>query len=585
MAEVNNALTRSVPLLVKSLFASTYTFGLLSGPGWLPELLPQAWVAGGISFFFISWTLLCGCFYGLAIRPLLQAIKLNIDELQSQKDHHSREFTQSPAALVAMDTAGGLLEVNSAACALMGVPRGWSEGALPDFVYESDRSIVETTLHELTAGEREFKSIELRLLDPKGRLSWALVTFRVSRDAKGRIDRLQAVLFDTHKLKGQLQKLEQNYREARGSLETLQHFLMARGMSLARQCDIAVLHLQPPDIQTPVSNAQYLSELHSLMFEGRLMCLGAQYHMGTLNVQRHDFDLHVELRPLLARWQRIAEHKGLKWHLDYQDSGRWSEYYGDGTGIIILLHALLDMSIAQATSGDMTVRVILNKGDKQDRLSIVIQAPVSSPLTRSEDDLGSQFLVMLLHDWAERLDGRLQLDFDPGKGAWVSLSVRLEQAKKQDNARQVVDDVLSLESSTILLVEDTPINQMIVEEALSSKGYQVIVAHNGEDALVKLKNHPDISLILMDIQMPVMDGVKCTETIRSMSAYEHLPIIALTANREQETRDTCLKVGMNDFLVKPIHPDRLVSIIQQFLKQQNHPESDSKSNPRQQQSN
>lgn len=95
-------------------------------------------------------------------------------------------------------------------------------------------------------------------------------------------------------------------------------------------------------------------------------------------------------------------------------------------------------------------------------------------------------------------------------------------------------------------------------------GANVAIAANGKEALDFL-NTQSFDCILMDIQMPVMDGLEATEKIRSSSQWVKLPIIALTANTDQQYRDLCQQVGMNDFIAKPVSPGLLIAVILKWL--------------------
>jgi two-component system, sensor histidine kinase and response regulator len=125
--------------------------------------------------------------------------------------------------------------------------------------------------------------------------------------------------------------------------------------------------------------------------------------------------------------------------------------------------------------------------------------------------------------------------------------------------------VASLRGARILLVEDNDINQQVARELLEYAGLVVEVADNGEIALQKVRTG-DWDLVFMDMQMPVMDGVTATQRIRSMSGFERLPIVAMTANAMEQDRRRCLDAGMNDFLVKPIDPDDMWNILLRWVR-------------------
>ncbi len=121
-----------------------------------------------------------------------------------------------------------------------------------------------------------------------------------------------------------------------------------------------------------------------------------------------------------------------------------------------------------------------------------------------------------------------------------------------------------LDSPLILLAEDNEANIGTISCYLEAKGYSLIFAHNGQEAVNITKSHaPDV--ILMDIQMPIVDGMTAIRQIRSDRAFDHIPIIALTALAMSDDRDKCLAAGANEYLAKPVKLKQLVEMIKRFL--------------------
>ena len=113
---------------------------------------------------------------------------------------------------------------------------------------------------------------------------------------------------------------------------------------------------------------------------------------------------------------------------------------------------------------------------------------------------------------------------------------------------------------SILIAEDNLINQKLATVILSKLGYKPEVANDGEQA-VKMFKAKLYDVILMDMQMPVMDGIEATQTIRSNLQLKQPQIIAMTANASAEDREKCLKAGMNDYISKPVKLDELMNLL------------------------
>ncbi|WP_369959107.1 ATP-binding protein [Pseudomonas benzenivorans] len=116
----------------------------------------------------------------------------------------------------------------------------------------------------------------------------------------------------------------------------------------------------------------------------------------------------------------------------------------------------------------------------------------------------------------------------------------------------------------VLLVEDNPVNQLVAKGMLTKLGYEVVLANHGAEALNQLGQHA-IDLVLMDCNMPVMDGYEASRRIRQDGSHTALPIIALTANALPDERERCRAAGMNDYLAKPFRREELAALLDQWL--------------------
>jgi len=116
----------------------------------------------------------------------------------------------------------------------------------------------------------------------------------------------------------------------------------------------------------------------------------------------------------------------------------------------------------------------------------------------------------------------------------------------------------------ILVAEDNPVNQDVARQILELAGLEVDVAEDGDQALRMLQER-DYALVLMDMQMPVMDGLQATRAIRHHPRWVRMPVVAMTANALGEDRELCLQAGMNDHVAKPVNPDRLYATLLHWL--------------------
>jgi CheY-like chemotaxis protein len=151
-------------------------------------------------------------------------------------------------------------------------------------------------------------------------------------------------------------------------------------------------------------------------------------------------------------------------------------------------------------------------------------------------------------------------------GTLTGLLAKVPQAPKvKKKARsEASEQVAHLKGSLILLVEDNEVNQLVATSILKKAGFVVKVANNGKEAVEMIQREP-FELVLMDIQMPEMDGLEATKIIRGIDGYDKIPIVAMTAHAMSGDRELSLKSGMNDHVNKPIDVQELFKAIAKWL--------------------
>lgn len=180
----------------------------------------------------------------------------------------------------------------------------------------------------------------------------------------------------------------------------------------------------------------------------------------------------------------------------------------------------------------------------------------------------------------EMMGGEIWIESQLGKGSTFNFTVLLRcldttyisprQNQQIDTCSNKTNEpIQNLRGARILLVEDNVINQKVAREILENAGLFVKIANNGKEALAEIAAHTDTGFdaILMDIQMPEMDGYKATQFIRQQ--HSNLPIIAMTAHAMSGDKKKCLAADMNDYVSKPIDVDKLFSTLQKWIKPKN----------------
>lgn len=184
---------------------------------------------------------------------------------------------------------------------------------------------------------------------------------------------------------------------------------------------------------------------------------------------------------------------------------------------------------------------------------------------------GTGLGLAISKDLTELMNGTIDMISEHGIGTTfiIILPFHVPDKKSSKDSHAIGNNEISnlsdIKGAEILVAEDNLLNQQIVYEMLSQKDMNVDIVNNGKEAIEAL-NIKDYNLIFMDIQMSVMDGYSATRKIRENDRFSKLPIIAMTAHAMKSAIDKCKEAGMNDYLTKPIEPEKLFELLIKWIK-------------------
>lgn len=298
---------------------------------------------------------------------------------------------------------------------------------------------------------------------------------------------------------------------------------------------------------------------------------------GKLAIEEAPFNLHEVTNNLLELMGPQVKEKGLSLELNQQEE--ISKYLiGDAVRLNQILLNLLSNALKFTQEGGITLSVhLIKKEDKTLFLQFKVkdtgigikkekQETIFDSFTQAEGDttrkfggtgLGLTIVKMLV----QLLNGNVSLESEPGVGTTfiVNLPFNLDESDRQKEEEEEKGVEKNLGELEVLLAEDNEMNQILAKRVIASFGFKLDVAENGAKALERFKEK-DYDIILMDIMMPEMDGLEATRRIREdfPEGKKDIPILAMTAFVFSEEEDyKYLESGMNDYILKPFHPDKL----------------------------
>ena len=219
-------------------------------------------------------------------------------------------------------------------------------------------------------------------------------------------------------------------------------------------------------------------------------------------------------------------------------------------------HILLDFAITDT-----------GIGIPEDKLDHIFESFTQACSSTTRKFGGTGLGLAIIKKILEHQGSEIHVKSTVGEGSTFYFTIQLEKGKAQEAAAIEEEvDLKSLKGTKVLLVEDNKINQLIANRFLAKWEISYDVADNGAIALEKVQDN-DYDVILMDLQMPTMDGYTATAKIRNLqdTKYKKLPIIALTASAMLEERNRVYTVGMNDYVTKPFNPHELYSAINKHV--------------------
>ena len=452
---------------------------------------------------------------------------------------------------------------------------------------------------------RTFRNIEHTLFHKDGTPRIFLSSGTPIRDSAGKVAGLRGVNQDITARKA----IERELEDHRQHLEAL---VMARTQELehardaaeaANRAKSAFLATMSHELRTPMNailGMTYLLQRDASPMQadrlGKVETAGrhllgllndvldlSRIEAGRLELEDTDFSLGSVLDQARLLMSEAARAKGLELRAENNGVPAWLRgdptrlrqallnYAGNAVKFTERGSVVLRASVAEETGDTLLLRFEVEDtgpGIEAEAAKRLFETFVQADASTTRRHGGSGLGLVITRRLARLMGGEAGFDTRPGVGSTFWFTARLHRGALPKAAAAPPErrDILRRHHAgkRVLIVEDDPVNREVAQELLARSGLVIGMAENGREGVDMVRDGA-WDLVLMDVNMPVMDGLTATRAIRMLPGREDLPVIALTANAFENDREACITAGMNDFVPKPISPALLQAAIMRWL--------------------
>ncbi|TSA25291.1 MAG: response regulator, partial [Bacteroidetes bacterium] len=296
---------------------------------------------------------------------------------------------------------------------------------------------------------------------------------------------------------------------------------------------------------------------------------------GTMEVNRKSMDLHPMLHHLRDQFQPLCAGKSLELHLKIPGKTEPITLLSDEELLLKVLSHLLDNAFKFTAKGEITFGYVnkpwvleffvkdTGSGIRKEAQTRIFESFAQEELLNTRGHEGSGLGLSIAQKLIQLLGGKMRVESEKGIGSTFFFTLPWEETETGIITKtEGKQKALSVENQVILIAEDEESNLLFLQTILRKTAITVLLAGNGKEAVDVCREHPEVSLVLMDLRMPVMDGLEATREIKTFR--KNLPIIAITAYAMSGDEKKALDAGCDDYLSKPVSREELMEKIKQF---------------------
>lgn len=527
-------------------------------------------------------------------------------ELRESRELFRNAFVESACGMAMTSPTGQFMRVNAAFCELLGyTEKELLEKNFQQITHPEDLEEDIALMQEVLNNNRDKYSMEKRFVRKDGQIVWVLLTVGAVFDSQGHVQYFIKQVQDITRRKRADAELAQKTFEAEQAKQQAEDANRTKSEFLANMSHeirtpmTAILGYADLLLDSSLSNTQRVECVETIRRNGQhLLSLIndildlSKIEAGKMSIEMIDCDPMQVVREVESLMRVRATEKHLKFAV-IAESNLPRTICTDPTRLRQILLNLVSNAIKFTHEGEVSVKVKLLRnlpsdparlrftvsdtgiGMTPEQVSRIFTMFTQADASTTRNFGGTGLGLVISKRLAEMLGGQIIVASEKGKGSQFTLTLDVGVVKDLVTDRsdapvvneQAVICNSSLNGRHILLAEDGLDNQRLISFYLTRAGATVELAENGRAAIecvreCRITGRP-IDLILMDMQMPVMDGYSAAAELRRHG--ENLPIIALTAHAMEGDREKCLSAGCNDYLTKPVDRNQLISMILQYL--------------------
>ncbi len=395
------------------------------------------------------------------------------------------------------------------------------------------------------------------------------------------------------RIKDRTEQVEQAMRSAQASnqaksefLANISHELRTPMNGVIGMLDIVLDSKLAPELVEQIQTAQ--SCAHSLLNLLNDILDLSKIEAGKMTLERIPVDIRALLEDCIKSHQPRAAQSGVELRCEVNPDVP-SQIVGDPLRIRQILSNLVGNAVKFTDRGSVSVQLDSSVNEQRElTLQFIVQDSgtgippdkllyIFDKFTQADGSVsrkygGTGLGLAITRKLVELHHGEIHVESELGRGttffAAIKCGVAGESAPEPAPRSLPGPQILAHGApARILVVEDNQVNQKVVTAVLRKRGYSIDLANDGQEALTKLENGGEFDLILMDVQMPGVDGLEATRLIRNNPRWNGLPIVAMTAHAMTGDKERCLAAGMNGYISKPVHPSHLLSTVDEYLFQ------------------